>query len=812
MLNDWKHAFRGLLKNRGMTLTAIAALALGIGANTALFTVVNAVLLRPMNYPHPERIVQLTRDFGTFQSAPVTPFKFDFWRRQNHSFEAIAAYNFGTVGLNLVGHGEPLRIAALPITSGFFKTLAVSPWLGNDFQPQDDKPGAARTAIISYALWHSVLHADPHVIGRVLTMSDSSYTVVGVMPRDFDFPTSADIWTPLQLAIDPADRANDYQVLARLNRGVSLEQAQRDMRLVASQFRQQFPGEIMMNNHESVAVLSFHSRVVGNIRPALLVLMSAVGFVLLIACANVANLLLARSVLRAREMAVRVALGAGHWRIIRLLLAESLTLSLLGGAAGVLLAQYCLPLLLRLAPSNLPSTGDINLNWTVIGFATAAALATGIVFGLFPALQVIRSGIIDPIKESAARTTSTATTSRARQILVVAEVSLSLVLLVGAGLLVQTFRNLTAVNPGFDARNVLTLRMSLTSERFQKTAETALLNDKITRRLESLPGVESAATISNLPTEMGFDDPFEIVGRRPSKDILDEDFRVVSPHYFQSMKIPLVSGRAFTERDTRASQPVIIVNSAFARKYFPHENPLGQQILVGRIMGPDFADAPRAVIGVVGDTHDEGLGQAASPVYFEPVAQLPDRLMALGNRLIAVNWVIRTSGNPLAMADLIRRETLHVTGQIPMSQPRALDEILGNSISRERFTMTLLLGFAGLATLLSAVGLYGVISYSVAQRTREFGIRSALGADRMNLLSLVLKQGMLLVGLGLAIGVVSGLALTRLLRGLLFQVNSFDPSVLIAAAALLATIALCATMVPALRAAKLDPVSALREG
>ncbi len=813
LLSDVKFAVRSLAKNSTMTITAIAALALGIGANTALFTVVNAVLLRPMSYPHAERIVEVTRSFkgGSLKASAVTPTKYDFWRRENHSFEAMAAYDFMSVGVNLAGAGEPERLTSLPVTADFFRVLGVQPSIGRTFRESEDKPGAGHFAVLSYELWQRLFHADPGIVGRPIALNAASYTILGVMPKDFGFPQAADLWTPLQLKIDPSDHANDYAVIARLKPDVSLQQAARDMHLVAQRFRQQFGKGIVMNDGEDIAVIGFHSWIVGEVRPALLVLMAAVGFVLLIACANVANLLLARSTGRQREMAVRTALGATRWQLMRLLFTESLLLSLTGAALGIVLAQFALPLLLRLAPANLPQLQHVELNQAVILFSAAIAVLTGVLFGLFPAVQSFHAGTANPLRESGARTTASSSANRARQVLVVAEIAISLLLLVGAGLLIQTFKNLSGVNPGFDAHHVLTMQMSLTDERFRTTAATARLAHQIITRLEAIPGVVAVGTISNLPTEPGFDDPFEIMGRPPSKQILDEDFRVVSPDYFSALRIPVVAGRAFTLRDTQQSHRVIIINEALARKYFPHENPLGQQILVGRIMGPLFADLPREIVGVVGDTHDEGLGTPPQPIYFEPVAQLPDTLMAMGNQLLPVNWVIRTSGDPLAMAEQIRRETLVASGGVPMAEPRLLEQVVDSSIARQRFTMTLLGIFAGLAMLLGGIGLYGVISYSVAQRTRELGIRAALGAARQDLLGLVIKQGMWLAGIGLFVGVVSSLGFTQFLKGMLYGVTALDPIVMASVTMLLAIVAFVACWFPARRAARVDPVIALRE-
>lgn len=807
-----RYALRALRKSPAMTMTALAALALGIGANTALFSVVHTLLLRPMNYPHPDRIVQLTRNYqgGKFQAPAVTAIKFDFWWKESRSFEAVAAHGFLPVGVNLAGKGEPERISSLMVTADFFRVLGVQPAIGRAFTASEDRPGAGHVAVISYALWQRRFNSDSRIVEQGIPLNNASYTVIGVMPRGFEFPQAADVWTPMQLKIDPADRTNNYKVIARLKPDVPLRQAAEDMRLVAGRFRRQF-GRDLMDEHESIGVLNFHSWLVGNVRPALLVLMGAVAFVLLIACANVANLLLARSAARQHETAVRSALGASGWQLMRLLLTESLLLSLTGGVLGIVLAQASLPSLVGLAPSNLPLAPNVNLDWNVILFAAAISVTTGLLFGAFPAMQSAKFGIVNRLRDAGTRTTTSAAASRVRHALVIVEVAVSLVLLIGAALLIETFKNLSRVDPGFDTHHVLTTQMSLTDERFGTTAATARLAERVVRRLEALTGVAAVGTITSLPTEPGFDNPFEIIGRPASKEMPDESMRIIMPRYFAAMRIPVVAGRAFTENDTQAARRVIIINEAFARKYFPHENPLGQQILVGRTMGPLFADAPREIVGVVGNTRDESLGAPPQPIFFEPLAQVPDALMAMGNQLVPVNWVIRTSGDPLAMAEKIRRETLVASGDIPMAEPRLLEQVIGNSIARQRFAMTLLGIFAGLAMLLASIGLYGVISYSVAQRTRELGIRAALGAARGDLLKIVIGQGMWLVGIGLAMGLVSALGLTQFLKGMLYGVTAFNASVLVTVTGLLAAVALLACWLPARRAARVDPIIALRE-
>jgi putative ABC transport system permease protein len=797
-----------------MALTAIGTLALGIGANTALFTVVNAVLLRPMNYPQPDAIVEVTRSWpGFLNEAAVSPAKFDFWRSENHSFQAVAAYNFLPLGVNLTGRGEPERLTSLPVTADFFRVLGVNPLFGRSFTEAEDKPGAGHFVVLRYATWKRLLHGDPNAVGQTLTLSGANHVITGVMPESFDFPEHAELWTPLQLSIDPSYRGNDYNVIARLKRGTSLEQARADMRIVAQRLRKRF-GDLQMTGgpRETAGVFRYHDWIVGDVRPALLILMGAVGFVLLLACANVANLLLARSAARQHEMGVRAALGASSWHLLGQLLAESLSLSFAGGVLGVLLAQFGLPLLLRLTPSDLHLAPGIEMDWRVFLFSAGVAIATGVLFGLFPAFQSMRLGIGNPLREGSLRTTASATSNRARQILVVFEVAISLVLLVGAGLLVETFKKLSSVEPGFNPHNVVTMQMSLTDDRFRTTEAATSFCNRIVTRLEALPGVLSAGITDALPLEPGRDLPFEIIGHPTSEDDMpNEQIRAISPHYFSAMSIPFVTGRPFTERDTRQSAGVAIINEALARKYFPKQSPLGQSILIGRAMGPMFADVARQIVGVVGDTSERGLGNPPPPMLFEPLGQTTDALNELEMKITPLHWVIRTSHDPLRMAEQIRREALTVSGGVPMASPRLLEEIVSGSIAQQRFTMTLLAIFAGLALVLGAMGLYGVISYSVVQRTRELGVRSALGAARRDLLKLVIGQGMKLAAIGLLIGLAASLGLTRFLQSMLYGVSASDPLVLASVTMVLAGVAFLACYVPAYRAARVDPVIALRE-
>ncbi len=706
-------------------------------------------------------------------------------------------------------------MTALPATSEFFRVFGVHPLLGRTYSAAADRPGAGHYAVLSYALWQRLFHGDPHAIGKILSLGNADYQVIGVMPAGFHTGTviatqHIDLWIPLQLKIDPADLADDYCVIARLKPGVSLERAQQDLNAVAQRFRAVY-GSKLIGPKESIGIVRYHDFIVGGASRPLWILLGAVGFVLLIACVNVANLLLARSALRQHEMAVRVAIGATGTQLIRQLLTESLLLSLAGAALGCLVANAFLPVLVRLAPTEMPLLTGASIDKSVLLFTLSIAVLTGIAFGLFPAIQSARLGISNPLREAGKRTTMTAASKRMRHVLVIAEIAVSLLLLIGASLLIETMANLESVSPGFDASNVLTMQMSL-DNRFNTSQSVARMITAVTNRLQATPGIKSTATTSMLPMSPYMDLPFQIIGRpASSQNSLDELYRFVSPLYFSTLKIPLIAGRAFTERDTAESMPVVIVNDAFAQEYFPKQNPLGQRILIGAIMGPNFADQPREIVGVVGNTRDAGLGKPAPPEMFEPEAQVPNALINLDRQLVPLIWVIRTAGDPMALSERIRRETLSASGGIPMAAPKLLSAIVSGSVTRQRFLMTLLSIFAGIELLLGIIGLYGVISYSVVQRTREMGIRSALGARRADLLKLVLGEGMRLVAIGLVIGLAAAFALTRFLQSMLYGVSASDPAVLAAVTALMAFIALMACFLPAIRASRVDPLLALRE-
>jgi putative ABC transport system permease protein len=809
LFQDLKFSFRTLRKTPSVTLLALCALVLGIGATTALFTVVNAVLLRPLNYPEANRLFELHRQYPGGTGWAISAPKVLFWEKENHSFDSLGASDVMSSGLNLTGSGEPERLHGLRVTAGWFRALRVTPVIGRTFSPSEDTPGAGQSAVLSYGLWKRRFAGDPGILGKSIVLSGNTYTVLGVMPSDFRFTVDADLWVPMQMKMDPEDFSDMYRVLGRLKDGVSVEQANADLKVVRNRMKQQLPRHV--EDNEQIGTTPYLELVVGDIRQMLLVLMGAVGFVLLIACANVANLLLARSAARRKELAVRVALGAGSWQIARQALTESLLLSFLATALGLLLAWASLPMLLHFAPAGLPRIGDVQLDGSVLVFGGAVAVLTGLLFGLAPLAQALRTDAIEALREGTGRGTGSASALRMRNILVVAEVAISLVLLIGAGLLIDTFVRLRLVSPGFDPRNVVTMQMSIDATRYGTTSAVSAMYDRTIRRLESVPGVQSAGTVTSLPLELGPEFGFLVEGRKQhaqSGADGEAQWRSVTPHYFDTMRMPVIKGRGFNERDTATSPKVVVISETLAREVFPHENPIGARLVMGHSIIPGWGSE---IVGVVADSHDDGLDSRPPQMTFTPASQTPEMLTTMANRLLPANYVMRVSGNPSEVGNLARRALMTLDSQQPVSEPRLMMGIVDGSIARQQFNMLLLGLFAGLALLLGAIGLYGVISYSVVQRTRELGIRSALGARRGELISMVLMQGVKLTGAGLGVGLIAAFLLTRYLQSLLYGVKPLDATVFGSVCLVLAAVAVAASYIPALRAASIDPLVALRD-
>ncbi|HEU0173138.1 MAG TPA: ABC transporter permease [Blastocatellia bacterium] len=794
---DLRYGARMMMKKPGFSLTAVVTLALGIGATTAIFTVVNAVLLRPLPYPDADRLVYVGQTYRGEIEGSGEP-KFLFWREQSQSFEALACYSsYGGAQGNLAGGDEAEYVRGLRVSEDFFRALGVFPALGRAFTHAEDTPGGARMAILSHGLWQRRFGGRKDILGQTVSFNDQPMTIVGIMPPQFRFGSGVDLFTPMQ-ARRGAHSDPNAEVVGRLKPGVAIEQAHAELKVIAEKYRAAFPRD--MQDGESAGAQPYQELFVGDLRRYLWILLGAGGFLLLIACANVANLQLVRAAARRREIAVRMALGAGGGRIARQLLAENALLALVGGAAGALLAVWGTDGLIAALPEGLlPSVAEIKVDWRVLVFAFGAAIVTGLLFGLAPAWQSRRVDVNSTLKEGGNKGGSAR--GRLRGALVVAEVALSLTLLVGAGLLTRTFANLMGVAPGFDPRGVLTCQVVLDGPRYDTTQEEAAFYRDALERISRLPGVEAAAVINKLPLDWQFNMPV-ILPEKPDQ-LQSVQFRIISPDYFRTMKIAVRQGRAFTDADNAAAPPVIIVNEAFTQRFFDGRNSLARRISIR-------GDAAHQVVGVVADVKQQGLDRAEPPMVFIPIPQMPDRLMAIIRTFTPSYFTIRATGAPRDLVDAVRREIASVDATLAVSQIHSMDEILRRSIASQRFNMLLVGLFAGLGLLLAGVGIYGVVSYSVAERTNEIAVRIALGARAADVVMLVLKQGLALAALGVAIGLSASLALTRLMKGLLFGVSAADPLTFVAIALLLVGVALMAALVPAGRAAKVDPMAALR--
>jgi putative ABC transport system permease protein len=814
LLQDIRYAIRMLRRSPGFTATAIAALALGIGANTAIFTVVNTVLLQPLAYPHPDRLVQLELS-GPEGNANITSIpKYDIWREQTQVLQDVAAYDEGGPGVNLTGGDRPEQLKGVHVSASFFPLFGASMAAGRAFSADEDRPGGARLVVISNGLWRRRFAADPNLVGKNIELGGEPYLVTGVLAATFNSDPPADIYLPLQADPNSTDQAHYLHSAARLKPGVTLAQAQAAMKVAAEQYKRKFPGA--MGPNEGFTAEPLRDTVIGDVRKSLLILLGAVGMVLLIACANVANLLLVRATMRKREIAIRAAIGAGRGRIIRQLLTESVLLSLGGGALGLLLGYFGVRALLAINPGNIPRIGEqgaaITLDWRVLVFTLLVSLGTGILFGLIPAFNASHADLSLTLKESGLRSGSGLSQNKARATLIVTEVALALVLLVGAALLIRTFAALRGVNPGFSTDKILTMQMSLTGTRFDTSAAVNQLVRDSQRRVEGLPGVVALATTCCLPLEGGFGLPFIIEGR-PLTDGPAHGgagYRPLSPRYFDVFKIPLLRGRMFTDHDDGGAQPVVLINEGMARKFWQNADPVGQRITIGKGVGPEFEEPPREIVGIVGDVRNGGLDSDPEPIMYIPVAQMPNGVTALNNRIIPITWIVRTKVEPFSLSTEIQEELRTASGGLPVSHIRSMDQVRSESTQRTDFNMTLLVIFAGVALLLAAIGIYGLMAYSVQLRTQEIGIRMALGAVPQNVRKMIVVQGMRLALIGVFLGVGASLALTRLMASLLYGVKPWDPVAIVSVAVLLSAVALLATYFPARRASRVDPMIALR--
>jgi putative ABC transport system permease protein len=815
ILNDVKHSLRMFRQSPGFTVAAVAALALGIGANTAIFSVVNTVLLKPLTYPDPDRIVQflLTSPQGKGPGASVP--KFAMWREQTSVFQDVSAYNFGGPGLNITGVAFPEQVKAIHVTADYFRLFGAPVERGRTFTAEEDAPNGPRVIVISDGLWKRRYGSDPDLVGKTIELGGEPHTVIGIIGPSFNFDPTPDVWLPFQFNLASNDQAHYFLAAGRLKPGISLDRANAQLKLTADAYRRKYTAAFV-GPKDGFAVQPLQDAIVSEVKSSLLVLVAAVSFVLLIACANVANLLLVRATSRRREIAIRAAIGAGRGRIIRQLLTESVLLSIAGGLLGLVLGVIAVRGLLAINPGNIPRIGEdgsaVTLDWRVLAFTAVVSLGTGILFGLIPAFQAARTDLSSTLKESSGRTGTGFRQNKARSILVISEMTLAIVLLIGAALLIRTFLALRTVNPGFDPHNVLTLQMSLTGPRFEKTAGVAQLVRTGVERLEALPGVVAAGTTCCIPLEGGFGLPLIIVGRPltngPSHG--GAGWETVSPRFFDIFKIPILRGRSFTVRDDAASAPVVIINQALARQFWPKGDPLRDRLIIGKGVGPEFDDPPRQIIGVVGDMRDGGLNRDPRPAMYIPEAQVPDGVTALNNRIGPIVWIVRTETNPHSLSTAIQNEVRKASGGLPVARVRSMDEVVVHSTARQDFNMMLLTIFGCSALLLAAIGIYGLMAYSVEQRTQELGIRMALGAQSEDVRNIVIFQGMRLALIGVVLGTAAALGLMRLIADLLYGVKPWDPLVFVSVPLVLSLVALIAVWLPARRATRIDPLDALR--
>jgi len=803
LFNDIRYGLRMLLKTPGFTVLAIITLALGIGANTAIFSVLNAVVLRPLPFPEAESLVRVGQGSRGGPNAARGSFSFpDFkdLREQTQTFSSVAAFLNSGAMLSADGQDSE-RVFGADVTPEYFTVMGVNPVLGRFFTAEEDHPKAG-VVIISYSLWQRRFGGRPDVVGQFLRMGSQNIKVLGVMPPDFEYPIRSerqDFWEPLNDRPQPGSDERDnrsYRVVARMKPGVSLTSAQADLDTISKRLEQQYPDA---NTGVVMTAAGLKDDLTRDSRPALFILLGAVGFVLLIACANVANLLLARATSRQKEIAVRNALGASRWRIVRQLMVESLFLSLTGATLGLIVAGWGTRLLIALGPGNIPRVDKVSLDISVLLFTLALALITGVLFGLLPALHTSNTNLTGWLNEGARGSSLGPRHSFVRSLLVVSEVALSLVLLIGAGLLLKSFVNLLRTDPGFDPAKVVALDIPLSRDRYNSEEKQALFFNQLTDRVQAIPGVEAAGVVNNVLLSNNIDVlSFNVAGRLPYPPGTNAqaNYTVVSPGYFGALRIPLRRGRAFTDQDRTGTPPVMLVSEAFVRTYFPNEDPIGLRL----ILDPDLP--PIEIVGVVGDARRIALDTAAEPEFYVPFAQAPNRRM---------NLVARTStDNSAGTVASLRSAIASIDPAQMIWQTRTLDQLVDTSIAGRRFNMVLLAVFASVALVLAVLGIYGVMTYTVRQRTHEIGIRMALGAQASDVLKLVMGHGMTLALIGVAIGLVGAFALTRLMSALLFEVRTSDLATYASVAIGLQLVALIACYVPARRATRVDPLVALR--
>ncbi|HZS43791.1 MAG TPA: ABC transporter permease [Blastocatellia bacterium] len=804
LIQDIRFGIRNLLKSPGFTIVAVLTLALGIGANSSIFSVVNGVLLQPLPYKDPDGLFAILTN-NSSRGLTNTPFSYGrlvHMQQQTKALDGLSGYTGDA--FTITSNGEPESLNGARLSYGTFSLLGVKPALGRDFLAEEDTPGGNLTAIISNGLWLRRFGGDPSIAGKPITLDGKSYTVIGVMPADFNFPfPGTDIWTTkvfdvAYLTKDQVNAGAGYIFgIARLKAGVTRTQALSEMDSISEAYHVLTPNAIDADPHAGVRLTPLKEQVVQNVRPTLLVLLAAVGFVLLIACVNVANLLLSKAVARGKEIAVRTALGASRARIVRQLLTESMILAIVGGALGLLLASQGVRLIANASANNLPRSQFIKIDSNVLLFSLAISLLTGVVFGLVPALRASNPNLNDTLKDGGRSGTEGLAKNRLRSALVVSEIALSLVLLIGSGLLIQSFAKLQSVNPGFDSHNVLTMFLSLPQSKYPDFHTKGVFFNDVVEHIKRLPGAEAASVSLSVPLNGGIRSPYQIEGR-PPRDIGDRplcELQDVTSDYFKVMGIPLLSGRFFNEHDQENSQRVVIISAAMAKAEFPNENPLGKHMDLGRLPNP------AEIVGVVADVKTTALNTNPGGVTY----------MCFPQRAVQGAWLsVKTSGDPLSFAKTVTAQILSVDRDQPVTAVQTMDQVISTSIGPQRLIMFLLGIFAGLALVLASIGIYGVMSYSVTQRTQEIGIRMALGAQRGDVLKLVMKQTLILAGIGVGIGIVAALRLTGLMESQLFGIHARDPITFVGISIFLTAISIVASLIPARRASRVDPMVALR--
>ena len=808
LLRDLQYATRMFLKNPAFTVITVITLALGIGANTAIFSVVNTLLMRPLPYSNPDQLVMVWENLRKDNNPhnAVAPANFVDWKEQNKSFQQMAAFT-APVNYNFTGGDMPERVVGARVSAGFFQMLGVQPVQGRLFNDEEDQPGNNQVIIISHGLWQRRFGSDPTLIGKQFILSERTFTLVGIlpanfrMPPDFQFSTlsNVDVWTPLALSADGKKRrsSHSFNVVARLRgSGDSVRQAQAEMDLIGQNLQEQYPAT---NKGWGVTVSPLKEEFVGKVRVVLLVMFAAVSFVLLIAIVNVANLQLVRSNGRRREMAMRAALGATRMRVVRQLLTESILMSLIAGVLGCVLAWVGVRAIVAISPANILRIGDIGVDRWVLGYTLLISVITGVLFGLAPAIFASKTELTETLKEGG-RGGEGLRSKRLHKLLVVTETALALVLLVGAGLMVRSFRQLQQVDPGFDAPNVLTMQVALPALKYKTPEDAVAFYDQAIQRLEGLPGVEAAAKVSELPFSGDqFDNAFSIEGRPPQAEgeKLSANLRLVSADYFRAMGIPVLRGRAFTTQDAQAKPAVVVINEAMAKRFWPQEDPLGRRLTI------DLNEpGPREIVGIVKNIRHYSLDVEPKAEMYVPNLSLSQNIMSL---------VVRSNKDPLSLASAARQEVLAIDKNQPIYNVKTMKDLVDESVATQHFSMWMLACLAGVALILAAVGIYGVIAYWVTQRLHEIGIRIALGAASRDILRMIIGQSMTLALIGVGLGLVVAFIMTRLMRTLLYGISASDPIAFVVAALLLAGVAFMAALFPARKATRVDAIGALRQ-